>query len=155
EINSTVQVTTHQVRLDSDNAIQLLGNSDVVIDASDNFLSRHCISAASKQLGIPHIWAAVLGYEAQMTVFYSGHGPVYEDLYPFPPKNQQSCVDAGVLGPVVAMAAAMMATETIKLLTGLGNPLIGTVAVYDFISGCWEYLPLEPSLSCTSKVCGD
>ncbi|MDO5728561.1 MAG: ThiF family adenylyltransferase [Actinomycetaceae bacterium] len=144
ELNSDISIEICEVMLTADNATEVLAGSDVVLDATDNFAARHCVSVACAELGIPHVWAAVLGYETQLSVFHAGRGPIYEDLYPTPPapSKQQTCVEAGVLGPVVGMAGAMMATETIKLLTGLGEPLIGTVAFYDFTSGRWDYVPL-------------
>lgn len=146
-LNSSVSIETREIRLTPDNAVSTLAGSDVVLDATDNFDARHCVSAACAKLGVPHVWAAVLGYETQLSVFFAGHGPVYEDLYPTAPPShmQQTCVESGVLGPVVGMAGAMMATETIKLLTGLGKPLIGTIAFYDFTSGRWDYVPLAGS----------
>lgn len=145
-LNSDVIVSTTTEPLTSTNGLHVLAQSDVVLDATDNFESRHLISQLCSQRGIPHVWGAVLGYETQVSVFDSQRGPVYEDLFPTPPPpdRRETCATAGVLGPIVGMAGAMMAVETIKLITGIGTPLIGTVAFYDFVENSWNYVPLNP-----------
>lgn len=145
-LNSDVAVSTTTVRLTPTNGVDLITASDVVLDATDNFESRHLISHLCKQVGVPHVWGAVLGFETQVSVFDAQRGPVYEDLFPVPPPpdRRETCVTAGVLGPVVGMAGSMMAVETIKLITGIGTPLIGTVAFYDFAESRWSSVPLKP-----------
>ncbi|MDO5719664.1 MAG: ThiF family adenylyltransferase [Actinomycetaceae bacterium] len=144
-LNSDVTVSTTTERLTLANGVDLLAASDVVLDATDNFESRHLISRLCQQLGVPHVWGAVLGYETQVSVFDARRGPIYEDLFPAPPPpdKRETCVTAGVLGPVVGMAGAMMAVETIKLITSIGTPLIGTVAFYDFAESRWNFVPLK------------
>ena len=114
---------------------------DSIIDGTDNFYSRHLASWAAHELGIPHVWASLLGYDAQLSVFHSGHGPVYEDLFPTDPQVP-SCSQAGVMGPVVGVAGSALAVEALKLLTGIGTPLIGTLGYYDSLAGTWEYIPV-------------
>ncbi|WP_246817033.1 ThiF family adenylyltransferase [Corynebacterium sp. HMSC078H07] len=129
-------------RLTPDTALEQLHGADLIIDGTDNFYSRHLASWAAHELGIPHVWASLLGYDAQLTVFHSGHGPVYEDLFPTDPQVP-SCSQAGVMGPVVGVAGSALAVEALKLLTGIGTPLIGTLGYYDSLAGTWEYIPVR------------
>ena len=128
-------------RLTPDTALAQLRGADLIIDGTDNFYSRHLASWAAHELGIPHVWASLLGYDAQLSVFHSGHGPVYEDLFPTDPQVP-SCSQAGVMGPVVGVAGSALAVEALKLLTGIGTPLIGTLGYYDSLAGTWEYIPV-------------
>lgn len=146
-LNPTVNVNVISERLTWDNAVPLLEGTDVVLDGTDNFDTRHVASFAAARLGIPHVWGSILGHEAQMSVFWAGHGPVYEDLFPSPPGAGvvPNCAQAGVLGPVVGVVGAAMALEALKLVTGMGSPLVGTLAFFDSLSGRWEYVPLTPS----------
>lgn len=144
-LNPLVQVNVVRERLTEDNALEILAGAQVLLDGTDNFPTRHVASWAAARLGIPHIWASILGFEAQLSVFWAGHGPVYEDLYPtMPPEGTvPSCAQAGVLGPVVGVVGASMAMEALKILSGVGKPLIGTLGYYDSLSGQWEYVPLN------------
>ena len=122
-------ITVHDVaeRLNWDNALRLMADVDVVIDGTDNFATRHIVSAACARAGIPHVWASVLGFDAQLSVFWAGKGPVYEDIFPEPPApgSIPNCAQAGVLGPLVGIIGSAMAMETIKLLTDLGTTSAG------------------------------
>jgi adenylyltransferase/sulfurtransferase len=95
-------------------------------------------------LQIPHVWGAILGFDAQMSVFWSGRGPVYEDLYPQAPEpgSVPNCATAGVLGALAGVVGTSMALETLKVLTGVGTPLMGEVGYYSGLEGRWEYIPL-------------
>ena len=156
ELNSQCVVETVQNRLTWENAVELLSGSDVVLDGSDNFHTRHIASHAAARLGIPHVWGSILGYEAQMSVFHAGKGPVYEDLFPSPPPpgSVPSCAQAGVLGPVVGVVGSSMAMEVLKIVTGLGQPLVGTLGYYDGLAGTWEYVPVvgDPEVAATIRT---
>lgn len=143
-LNSDVHVVTHRERLTADNARQILQGYDVVLDGADNFETRYVVSDACRDLGIPHVWAAVLTTGGQMSVFMP-HGPTYRDLYPVAPSDVPTCAEAGVLGVVPGQLGVAQAAEALKLITGLGQPLVGQVGVYDMLTGMWEYVPLVGS----------
>lgn len=131
-------------RLESATALDNLRGTDVILDGTDNFEARYLASWAAHELGIPHVWASILGFDAQLSVFWSGHGPVYEDVFPHMPApgTVPSCSQAGVLGPVVGVVGSAMALEALKLITGVGDPLIGRLGYFDSLAGTWEYIPL-------------
>jgi len=143
-LNPDIHVMTHRERLTADNARQLLRDYDVVLDGADNFATRYIISDACRDLGIPHVWAAVLTTGGQMSVFMP-HGPTYRDLYPVAPTDVPTCAEAGVLGVVPGQLGVAQAAEALKLITGLGQALVGQVGVYDMLTGMWEYVPLVGS----------
>lgn len=143
-LNPELRVELFQSRLTWDNALDVLAGADVVLDGSDNFATRHVSSAACARLGIPHVWASILGFEAQLSVFWAGHGPVYEDLFPTPPPpgSVPSCSQAGVLGPLVGIMGSTMAMEALKLITGIGEPMLGRLGYYSSLRNEWEYIPV-------------
>lgn len=143
-LNPDVHVVTHRERLTADNARQILQGYDVVLDGADNFETRYVVSDACRDLGIPHVWAAVLMTGGQLSVFMP-HGPTYRDLYPVAPSDVPTCAEAGVLGVVPGQLGVAQAAEALKLITGLGQPLVGQVGVYDMLTGMWEYVPLVGS----------
>lgn len=147
ELNPGVVAVADGRRLAAATAAEVLADAEVVLDCTDNFAARHIISAACAELGVPHVWGAILGYGARLSVFHAGRGPVYEDLVPAPPDPAaaSSCVREGVLGPVPGIVGAAMAGEAIKLLAGIGEPLIGTVGSFDMLTGRWEYIPVLPT----------
>ncbi|MEX3505076.1 ThiF family adenylyltransferase [Corynebacterium sp. LK2510] len=154
DINPDVHLDTVTDRLTWDNALSILDGADVVLDGTDNFYTRHVASHAAARLGIPHIWASILGFEAQMSVFWAGRGPVYEDVFPAPPPpgSVPSCAEAGVLGPVVGVVGSAMAMETLKIVTGIGSPLIGEIAYYDSLAAAWERIPVTADPAVTQRV---
>ena len=153
-LNPDTAVETISERLSWDNALDVLAGCDVVVDGSDNFHTRHIASHAAARLGIPHVWGSILGFEAQMSVFWADKGPVYEDLFPAPPPpgSVPSCAQAGVLGPVVGVVGSTMAMEVLKIVTGLGQPLVGTLAYYDSLVGTWEYVPVVADPAVTDTI---
>lgn len=163
-INPCVNVIEHQCRLTTANALQLFDDYDLVVDGADNFATRYLISDAATILGKPCIWGSLLRFGAQVSVFWNTHGPTYRDLYPEPPApgTVPSCSDAGVLGMLCGVAGALMATETVKIITGIGNPLIGRIAQLDALQAGWQELRLvkDPqtrpvtALSDYEQLCG-
>lgn len=153
-LNPSVSVTVVRERLTWPNAVSLLQGVDVLLDGTDNFDTRHVVSFAAARLGIPHVWGSILGHEAQMSVFWAGHGPIYEDLFPAPPGVGvvPNCAQAGVLGPVVGVVGSAMAMETLKLVTGIGTPLIGRLGYFDSLTGMWEYVPVTGSEAVLERV---
>lgn len=154
DLNPEVDVHVITTRLTQDNALDLLGGADVVMDGSDNFGTRYLASWACAKLGVPHVWASILGFDAQMTVFHAGHGPIYEDLFPVPPApgSVPSCSQAGVLGPVVGVVGSAMALEAIKLVTGVGTPMRGRLGYFSALNGTWEYIPLASNPETLARV---
>ncbi|TDW30540.1 ThiF family adenylyltransferase [Cryobacterium psychrophilum] len=144
-------VIQHSERLVAQNAAAILGNYDVIIDGTDNFPTRFLVNDTCAALGIPLVWASVLRFDAQLTVFWANPpagsgitGVHLRDLFPTPPAEGEvpNCADAGVLGALCGQVGSLMATETIKLVTGIGSPLIGRVLVIDALSGRFSEVPL-------------
>ena len=153
-LNPEITVEVVSQRLDERNILGHLRGSDVVLDGTDNFATRYNSSWACAILGIPHVWASILGFDAQLTVFYADNGPIYEDLFPIPPApgSVPSCSQAGVLGPTVGIVGSAMALEAMKLITGVGTPLIGKIAYFTALEGTWEYIPLVGNPEVTERV---
>lgn len=147
ELNPTITVQVIKERLTGANADSLLQGATVLMDGSDNFATRYAASRAAARAGIPHVWGAILGFDAQMSVFWNGRAPVYEDLYPVEPApgSVPNCATAGVIGALAGVVGTSMAMETIKLITGVGQPLTGQVGYYTGLTGRWEYIPLVAS----------
>ncbi len=151
EVNPLVRVITHPVRLTADNALELLAGYDLVVDGADNFPTRYLVSDACALLGLPCVWGAVLRFDGQVSVFWdrppAGRPAVtYRDVFPVPPApgTVPSCAEAGVLGVVCAAVGSMMATEAVKLLAGLGEPLLGRLLTFDALSARWREVPVRP-----------
>ncbi|BDZ60141.1 HesA/MoeB/ThiF family protein [Barrientosiimonas endolithica] len=121
EINPTVTVREHRERLTSANADRVLADYDVVVDGSDNFATRYLVADAAERRGIPTVWGAVLGFTGQVSVFWPPHGPAYRDLHPDVPEGAATCQTGGVLGMVCHAVGAVLAAETVKLVTGAGT----------------------------------
>lgn len=117
-------------RFTEDNAQELAESHDLIIDGCDNFATRFLIADASAASGTPEVFGFVLYYEGQVSVFVPGKGPILRDLYPCPP-HAESVPKSAVLGATAGIIGAMMATEAIKLITGIGKPLIGVLAKYN------------------------
>ena len=130
-------VRPHNLWLDSSNAIEIFAEYDLILDGSDNFATRYLVNDAAALCGKPVVWGAILRYSGQSGVVSAGHGPSYRDLFPVPPApgDALSCSVGGVLPTVCAVIGSIMCTEAIKLITGVGDPLIGRVTTYDALSG--------------------
>jgi adenylyltransferase/sulfurtransferase len=133
EINPHVRVVLHTERLDSDNALDIFRQYDLVLDGTDNFATRYLVNDACVLLGMPYVWGSIFRFEGQTSVFWDEHGPNYRDLYPEPPPPGMvpSCAEGGVLGVLCASIGSIMVTEAIKLITGIGEPLLGRLMIYD------------------------
>ncbi|TFD86078.1 ThiF family adenylyltransferase [Cryobacterium serini] len=151
EIAPETTVVRHSERLVASNAAEIIGGYDIVIDGTDNFPTRFLVNDTCARLGLPLVWASVLRFDAQLSVFWatppvgSGVTGVHlRDLFPTPPAEGEvpNCADAGVLGALCGQVGSLMATETIKLITGIGTPLIGRVLVIDALSGRFSEIPL-------------
>ncbi len=155
-LNPAVVVDRHHLRLDATNAREILGGYDLVLDGTDNFPTRYLVADVCADLGLPLIWGSILRFDAQVAVFWSAppepdDGPRYpaltlRDLFPSPPPPgaTPSCGQAGVLGAMCGQVGSLMAAEAVKLITGVGEPLLGRVAVLDVLAARWSELPLQP-----------
>jgi sulfur-carrier protein adenylyltransferase/sulfurtransferase len=133
ETNPFVQVNLHELRLDSSNVLDVFRDYDLILDGTDNFATRYLVNDAAVLLGKPYVWGSIFRFEGQVSVFWDEYGPNYRDLYPEPPPPGMvpSCAEGGVLGVLCASIGSVMVTEAIKLITGIGEPLIGRLMVYD------------------------
>ncbi len=132
-LNPDVNVVTYDVRLGADNVMDILSGYDAIVDGTDNFPTRFLVNDASVKLGIPVIHGSIFRFEGMVTVFDPKSGPTYRDMVPEPPPADlaPSCAEAGVLGVLPGIIGSIQAIETIKLLLGLGDPLIGRLLAYD------------------------
>lgn len=132
-LNPDVTVLTHPVRLDASNVMELIEGYDVIVDGADNFPARYVLNDASVKLGIPVVHGSIFRFEGQVTVFDPTRGPTYRDMLPTPPSAEQApnCAVAGVLGVLPGIVGSLQAIEAIKLLVGLGDPLIGRLLIVD------------------------
>lgn len=158
-LNPSVQVAGHEVRLHSGNVEDILSGYDVVVDGSDNFPTRYLINDACVKLGIPNVYGAVYRFEGQVTVFWPTYrkrrGPCYRCLYsePPPPELAPSCAEAGVLGVLPGVIGLLQSVETIKILLGIGEPLVGRLLYYDALRANFMELYLEHDPKC--RYCSD
>ena len=144
-LNPDVDVVAHDVRLDASNVTEILSGYDVVVDGADNFPSRYLLNDASVKLGIPVVHGSVHRFEGQITVFDPRRGPTYRDLLPQPPPPElaPNCAEAGVLGVLPGIVGTIQAVETIKLLLGTGEPLIGRLLVIDALAMTFDEFRLK------------
>jgi sulfur-carrier protein adenylyltransferase/sulfurtransferase len=160
-LNATVKVLAHRTALTSANVEQILDGYEVVVDGSDNFPTRYLVNDACVKLGIPNVHGAVYRFEGQVSVFWPGRrggrapGPCYRCVYPEPPpaKFSPSCAEAGVLGVLPGVIGLLQATETIKLLLDIGDPLVGRMLYFDALEAHFSELVLQRDPAC--RYCGE
>ena len=149
EINPYVEVRLHQVRLEADNVLEIFGAYDLIVDGTDNFATRYLVNDAAVLLGKPYVWGSIYRFEGQASVFWEaapdGRGLNYRDLYPQapPPGMVPSCAEGGVLGILCASIGAIMGTEAIKLIMGIGETLLGRLMVYDALDMTYRTIKLR------------
>lgn len=137
EVNPHVEVELHEHALTRDDAVELFGRYDLVLDGTDNFSTRYLVNDAAVLAGVPYVWGSIFRFEGQVSVFWEdapdGRGLNYRDLYPQAPPagSVPSCAEGGVLGMLCGTVGSIMATEAVKLITGTGDPLLGRVLLYD------------------------
>jgi adenylyltransferase/sulfurtransferase len=155
DLNPHVEVETHEVRLTSENALDVIDGYDVVADGTDNFPTRYLVNDACVMTGTPNVYASIFRFEGQVSVFATEDGPCYRCLYeePPPPGLVPSCAEGGVLGILPGFVGTLQATEVIKLLTGIGNPLIGRLLMIDALAMNFRTLTVQKNPDC--PVCGD
>jgi molybdopterin/thiamine biosynthesis adenylyltransferase/rhodanese-related sulfurtransferase len=154
-LNPDVKVVTYIDILDETNVARIIADYDVIIDGTDNFPTRYLLNDASLRANIPVVHGSVFRFEGQLTVFKPYDGPCYRCLYPEPPPAAlaPSCAEAGVLGVLPGIIGLLQATETIKLLLGIGDPLVGRLMTYDALAGEFSELRLFRDPNC--PACGE
>ncbi len=152
ELNPLVTVVPQQARLTGENALELIAGQDLVLDGTDNFATRYLVGDACAITGVPLVWGSVFQFDGQVSVFWSrppeGHEPItYRDLHPTPPPagSVPSCGEGGVLGVTCAAIGSVMATEAIKLITGIGEPLLGRIMLFDAVGMSWQTIKVRPA----------
>jgi adenylyltransferase/sulfurtransferase len=158
DVNPYVNVVLHEQRLDNDNVKQVFEGYDLIIDGTDNFATRYMVNDAAYFLGIPYIWGSIYRFDGQASVFAPMLGddlPCYRCLYPEPPPPGMvpSCAEGGVLGVLCASIGAIQGTEAIKLITGIGDPLAGSLMIYDALE--MEYRKLKVRKDPNCALCGE
>jgi molybdopterin/thiamine biosynthesis adenylyltransferase len=153
-LNPTIEIATHETRLVAANVEQILGAYDVVVDGSDNFATRYLVNDACVKLRIPNVHGSIYRFEGQVSVFWPAYpkrrGPCYRCLYsaPPPPELAPSCAEAGVLGVLPGVVGTLQAVETVKIVLGLGEPLVGRLLHYDALRQRFAELRVSPDPEC-------
>jgi sulfur-carrier protein adenylyltransferase/sulfurtransferase len=149
EINPLVEVRLHELRLEPTNAVNLFEQYDLILDGTDNFATRYLVNDAAVLAGKPYVWGSIYRFEGQVSVFWedapNGLGLNYRDLYPEPPPPGMvpSCAEGGVLGILCASIASVMGTEAIKLITGIGDTLLGRLMIYDALDMSYRTIKIR------------
>jgi adenylyltransferase/sulfurtransferase len=154
-LNPEVQIDLYETRLTSENALDILKNYDVIVDGTDNFPTRYLVNDACVLLGKPNAYGSIFRFEGQASVFGMPGGPCYRCLYPEPPPPGlvPSCAEGGVLGILPGIIGVIQATETVKLLLGIGEPLVGRLLLFDALQMSFKTLKLRKDPDC--PICGE
>ncbi|MGH8794423.1 MAG: adenylyltransferase/sulfurtransferase MoeZ [Stackebrandtia sp.] len=155
EINPLVDVIVHNEALTNDNVFDIFGQYDLIVDGTDNFATRYMVNDAAVLLGKPYVWGSIFRFDGQASVFWAANGPCYRCLYPEPPPPGMvpSCAEGGVLGVLCASIGSIQVTEAIKLLTGIGEPLVGRLMVYDALEMSYRSVRVRKDPNCA--LCGE
>ena len=155
EINPYVNVITHETRLDNSNVMEIFAQYDIIVDGTDNFATRYLVNDACVLLKKPYVWGSIYRFDGQASVFWAEYGPCYRCLYPEPPPPGMvpSCAEGGVLGVLCATIGSIQTTEAIKVLTGIGEPLIGSLMVYDALDMTFRKIKVRKDPHC--PICSE
>ncbi|MGC9671277.1 adenylyltransferase/sulfurtransferase MoeZ [Planosporangium sp. 12N6] len=155
EINPYVNVVVHNEALSNDNVLEIFAQYDLIVDGTDNFATRYMVNDAAVLLGKPYVWGSIYRFDGQASIFWAEHGPCYRCLYPEPPPPGMvpSCAEGGVLGVLCASIGSIQVNEAIKLLTGIGEPLLGRLMVYDALEMTYRSIKVRKDPNCA--VCGE
>jgi adenylyltransferase/sulfurtransferase len=155
EINPNVNVIVHELRLDTDNVMEIFSQYDLIVDGTDNFATRYLVNDACVLLKKPYVWGSIYRFDGQASVFWAEYGPCYRCLYPEPPPPGMvpSCAEGGVLGVLCASIGSIQTTEAIKLIAGIGEPLIGQLMIYDALEMSYRKIKVRKDPKC--PLCGD
>ena len=150
EINPYVNVILHETRLDNSNVMEIFSQYDIIVDGTDNFATRYLVNDACVLLKKPYVWGSIYRFDGQASVFWAEYGPCYRCLYPEPPPPGMvpSCAEGGVLGVLCATIGSIQTTEAIKVLTGVGEPLIGSLMVYDALDMTFRKIKVRKDPNC-------
>ena len=150
EINPNVNVVVHEIRLDIDNVMDIFSQYDLIVDGTDNFATRYLVNDACVLLKKPYVWGSIYRFDGQASVFWAQYGPCYRCLYPEPPPPGMvpSCAEGGVLGVLCASIGSIQTTEAIKLITGIGEPLIGQLMIYDALEMSYRKIKVRKDPKC-------
>ena len=150
EINPNVNVVVHELRLDTDNVMEIFAQYDLIVDGTDNFATRYLVNDACVLLKKPYVWGSIYRFDGQASVFWAEYGPCYRCLYPEPPPPGMvpSCAEGGVLGVLCASIGSIQTTEAIKLITGIGEPLIGQLMIYDALEMSYRKIKVRKDPKC-------
>ncbi|MFM1757768.1 MAG: hypothetical protein RL193_345 [Actinomycetota bacterium] len=153
--NPNLKVNTYEFHLDTTNALEIFRNYDLIIDCTDNFATRYLINDAAALLGKPYIWGSIYRFDGQATIFWSKFGPCYRCLHPTPPPpgSVPSCAEGGVLGVLCGSIGSIQATEALKLITGIGTNLLGTLLIYDAVNSTFEKVEIKKNPNCS--ICSE
>jgi adenylyltransferase/sulfurtransferase len=154
DINPLIDVLVHDTALDRDNIMDIFSGYDLIVDGTDNFATRYMVNDAAVLLGKPYVWGSIYRFDGQASVFWAEHGPCYRCLYPEPPPPGMvpSCAEGGVLGVLCASIGSIQVNEAIKLLTGIGEPLVGRLMVYDALEMSYRSVKVRKDPEC--PLCG-
>ena len=154
DVNPNVEVVPHEARLTSENALEIIEHYDVVVDGTDNFATRYLTNDACVLLGKPNVYGSIFRFEGQSTIFCTKDGPCYRCLYPEPPPPGMvpSCAEGGVLGILPGLVGVVQATETVKLIAGIGEPLVGRLLLVDALAMQFRTVKLRKNPRC--PACG-
>ena len=154
EINPYTNVILHELRLDSANVMDIFSQYDLIVDGTDNFATRYLVNDACVLLNKPYVWGSIYRFDGQASVFWSEYGPCYRCLYPEPPPPGMvpSCAEGGVLGVLCASVGAIQVNEAIKLLMGIGDPLVGRLMIYDALEMTYRQVKVRKDPECA--ICG-
>ena len=155
EINPNVNVIVHELRLDTDNVMEIFSQYDLIVDGTDNFATRYLVNDACVLLKKPYVWGSIYRFDGQASVFWAEYGPCYRCLYPEPPPPGMvpSCAEGGVLGVLCASIGSIQSTEAIKLIAGIGEPLIGQLMIYDALEMSYRKIKVRKDPKC--PLCSD
>ena len=150
EINPFVNVILHETRLDNSNVMDIFSQYDIIVDGTDNFATRYLVNDACVLLKKPYVWGSIYRFDGQASVFWAEYGPCYRCLYPEPPPPGMvpSCAEGGVLGVLCATIGSIQTTEAIKVLTGVGEPLMGSLMVYDALDMTFRKIKVRKDPNC-------
>jgi adenylyltransferase/sulfurtransferase len=155
EINPYVNVVLHETRLDTSNVMEIFAQYDIIVDGTDNFATRYLVNDACVLLKKPYVWGSIYRFDGQASVFWAEYGPCYRCLYPEPPPPGMvpSCAEGGVLGVLCASIGSIQTTEAIKVITGIGEPLIGSLMIYDGLEMSYRKIKVRKDPNC--PICSE
>ena len=155
DLNPNVRVVEHRTFLTSENALDLVGQYDVVADGTDNFPTRYLVNDACVLTGTPNVYGSIFRFEGQLSVFWAGEGPCYRCMYPEPPPPGMvpNCAEGGVFGVMAGHIGTAQGIEVVKVITGIGRSMVGRLGIYDALEQDWTHVRVRRDPAC--PVCGD